>query len=223
VPALIDVYAHQDEAAIFQPGHPATADAARAQIAQAAARKLSAIHIWRMEPPVAEAALEAARESGIAAIGHISTEAEVRYFVDRGATGFVGMIADTEDLDSTLVARLRDLRIFFAPALATAGPQLPVTLRNTRRLFSTGVPIAVASNGSTLQAEIDLLVEAGVPPLDAIVAATRNGAAALHQLDKVGTIQAGKRSDLLLLSANPGADIRNLTRVALRIDAGKWR
>jgi imidazolonepropionase-like amidohydrolase len=156
------------------------------------------------------------------AIGHISASAEVRFLVDRGATGFVGMIADTENLDPLLVARLRDLRIFFAPALGTSGAQLPVAQRNTRRLFAAGVPMAVASAGGSLQREIELLVEAGIPPLDAIVAATRNGAAALRELDETGTIQSGKRADLLLLSANPGADVRNLARVALRMAGGEW-
>ncbi len=37
-----------------------------------------------------------------------------------------------------------------------------------------------------------------------------------------GAIQAGKRADMLLLSANPGEDIRNLRKVALRMSAGNW-
>ena len=68
--------------------------------------------------------------------------------------------------------------------------------------------------------EAEQLAAAGIPPLDVIVAATRNGAAALHDRD-AGTIQAGKRANLLLLSANPGEDIRNLARVAMRIVNGE--
>ena len=49
-----------------------------------------------------------------------------------------------------------------------------------------------------------------------------NSAAALGQLKQAGGIQAGKRADLLLLSANPGDDIRNLTQVALRMSEGEW-
>jgi imidazolonepropionase-like amidohydrolase len=41
-------------------------------------------------------------------------------------------------------------------------------------------------------------------------------------LNQTGTVQAGKRADLLLLSANPGEDIRNLRKVALRMSAGAW-
>jgi imidazolonepropionase-like amidohydrolase len=90
-------------------------------------------------------------------------------------------------------------------------------------MFQAGVPLAVASQGSDPLHEAELLVEAGVPPLDVIVAATRNGAMALRQLDQRGTIEEGKQADLVLVLANPGEDIRNLRRVALRMTAGIWQ
>jgi imidazolonepropionase-like amidohydrolase len=186
--------------------------------AGAAHRKSRAVQLWKVDP----AALEAARDAGTPVIGHVSTEAGVRAMVDGGAAGFIGMIADTEDLDPVLLSRLRDLRIFFAPALVSEGPALEVARRNTRRLFSAGVPIALASNGGDPNREPELLVDAGLPPFDAIVATTRNSAAALGELNDAGTIQAGKRADLLLLSANPGEDIHNLRKVALRMSAGNW-
>ena len=186
--------------------------------AEAARQKSRATHLFKVDP----AALEAARDAGIPVIGHVSTQAAVRSLVDGGAVGFIGMIADTEDLDPALLSRLRDLRIFFAPALVSEGASLEVAKRNTKRLFSAGVPIAVASNGGDPNREPELLVETGIPSLDGIVAATRNSAAALGELSGTGTIQAGTRADLLLLSANPGEDIRNLRKVALRMSAGNW-
>ena len=51
-------------------------------------------------------------------------------------------------------------------------------------------------------------------PSQALVAATRNGAMAARGLDDFGTIEAGKRADLLILSADPLADISNIRRVA---------
>jgi imidazolonepropionase-like amidohydrolase len=186
--------------------------------AEAARQKSRATHLFKVDPD----ALEAARDAGTPVIGHVSTEAAVRALVDGGASGFVGMITDTEELDDALISRLRDLRIFFAPALVSEGASLEIAKRNTRRLFSAGVPIAVASNGGDASREPELLVDAGIPPLDTIVAATRNSAAALGKLSETGTIQAGKRADMLLLSANPGEDIRNLRKVALRMSAGNW-
>ena len=225
VPGLIDVYPQAAAGdAAFTPGHPATPDDARAQVAQLSARHAALLHIWKIEPALAQATLEAARGAGIHAAAHVSTEADARRLLDLGADGFIGIVTDTEDLDTGFVARLSTLQIFMAPQLVAAGPQLEVAQRNARRLFAAGIPIAIASAGGNggIQRETELLVDAGIPPLDVIVAATRHGAAALRQLNQAGTIQAGKRADLLLLSANPGDDIRNLARVALRMSAGEW-
>jgi imidazolonepropionase-like amidohydrolase len=183
-----------------------------------AARKFPGVHLFKVDP----AALESARDSATQVIGHVSTQADFRALVDGGAVGFVGMITDTEDLDPDLLSRLRDLRIFVAPALVSQGTNLEIAKRNIKRMFSAGVPIALASNGGDPAREPELLAEAGIPSLDVIVAATRNSADALQQLNRTGTIQAGKRADLLLLSANPGEDIRNLRKVTLRMSAGAW-
>jgi len=184
-----------------------------------AARKQSRVaHLFKADP----AALESARDAGSRIIGHISTQSDVRAFVDGGALAFVGMITDTEDLDPQLLARLRSLRIFFAPALVSQGANLEVARRNTKRLFSAGVPIALATNSGDPNRELELLVEAGIPSLDVLVAATSNSAAALGELNETGSIQSGRRADLLLLSANPGEDVRNLRKVLLRMSAGSW-
>ena len=139
-----------------------------------AAQRVPLIVLDSVSAGAADAAIETARTSGIPVFARISTLAEVRRLVDSGAAGFVGMIRDTEDLDPALMARLRDLRIVFAPALQSAGAALEAAKHNTRKLFQAGVPLAVASGGD-VQAELELIADAGVPPLDVVVAATRNG------------------------------------------------
>jgi imidazolonepropionase-like amidohydrolase len=167
-----------------------------------------------------EVAFAKAREAGLPAIGRIATLADVEWMLEHGATAFVGMIRDTETLNPDFVAKLRDLRITFAPALTASSGGGEIAMRNTQRLFQAGVPIALAGDGADPLREAEQLVAAGIPPFDVIVAATRNGAAALHDKE-AGTIQPGKRANLLLLSANPGEDIRNLARVAMRIVNGE--
>ncbi|HEY7475763.1 MAG TPA: amidohydrolase family protein, partial [Vicinamibacterales bacterium] len=61
---------------------------------------------------------------------------------------------------------------------------------------------------------IEGLVELGMTPDQAIVAATRNGAVAARGLEQFGTIEAGKRADLLILDANPLEDIHNLRKLS---------
>lgn len=60
---------------------------------------------------------------------------------------------------------------------------------------------------------IEGLVELGMTPMQALVAATRNGALASKALDDYGTIERGKSADLLVLTADPLADIRNIRKL----------
>ena len=93
-----------------------------------------------------------------------------------------------------------------------------------------GVPIGVGSDGgssidfpgSMTHRELELLVEAGLSPVEVITAATRNGALALRKLDELGTIEAGKRADLLLLNANPLEDVRNFRKIDQVMLDGEW-
>lgn len=76
--------------------------------------------------------------------------------------------------------------------------------------------------GFTLHRELETLVEAGLSPYQALAAATRNPAEFLHALSEWGTIEIGKRADLVLLSANPLDDIRNTTKIAGVCLGGRW-
>jgi imidazolonepropionase-like amidohydrolase len=74
--------------------------------------------------------------------------------------------------------------------------------------------------GFGLHEELALLVEASFSPNEAIQAATRVPAEFLKLSDE-GTIEKGKRGDLVLLSANPLEDIRNTTKIAAVVLRGK--
>jgi imidazolonepropionase-like amidohydrolase len=68
---------------------------------------------------------------------------------------------------------------------------------------------------------IEGLVELGMSPSQAIVAATRNGAAAARGLKDFGTIEPGKLADLVLLTADPLADIGNLRKIGAVMKDGQ--
>jgi imidazolonepropionase-like amidohydrolase len=73
-----------------------------------------------------------------------------------------------------------------------------------------------------IHTEMEMLVDkAGLTPLEAITAATRNGAQVLGIAKSYGTIATGKVANLVVLSADPSKDIRNTTKVVYVIKGGK--
>lgn len=83
----------------------------------------------------------------------------------------------------------------------------------------TGDPQTVA--GFSLHDELVLLVRAGLTPLEAIQAATRNAARCLGVEKRFGTIEKGKAADLVLLDADPLADIRNTAKISTVVLRGR--
>jgi imidazolonepropionase-like amidohydrolase len=76
--------------------------------------------------------------------------------------------------------------------------------------------------GWTLHRELESLVAAGLTPHQALAAATTNPAEFLRASKEWGTIEPGKRADLLLLSADPLEDIRNTSRIEAVVVGGRW-
>jgi imidazolonepropionase-like amidohydrolase len=65
------------------------------------------------------------------------------------------------------------------------------------------------------QRNIELLVEGGFAPLEAIRIATSNGARYLGELDRIGTVAIGKQADLVVIDGNPAAHIADIRKVKL--------
>jgi hypothetical protein len=80
-------------------------------------------------------------------------------------------------------------------------------------LDPTGYGGVIAGFGD--QREVELLVEAGFTPLEAIHIATSNGAEFLGQLDKVGTLAPGKIADLVVIHGDPSANISDIEKVEM--------
>ncbi len=94
-----------------------------------------------------------------------------------------------------------------------------------RALHRAGVTIVAGTDqavpGHSLHREIEIYASAGFTPMEAIQAATIVPARVMKQDKESGTVEAGKRADLIVVEGDPLADIRNLRRVTTVVKAGR--
>jgi imidazolonepropionase-like amidohydrolase len=99
----------------------------------------------------------------------------------------------------------------------------PVAQENLKRLHDAGGVVVLGTDqslGAAVHRELELLVDGGIPPLEAIGIATRNGAVFLGRERDLGTIEEGKLADFVLLDADPTKDIDNAKKIHAVIKAG---
>jgi len=82
-------------------------------------------------------------------------------------------------------------------------------------------PSTPVTPGVGLHDELELLVQAGLTPMEALQSATRNPARYLGKLADMGTVEPGKLADFVLLDANPLEDIRNTRKIRLVVLKGR--
>ena len=105
---------------------------------------------------------------------------------------------------------------------------LPMLRTNMQQAFAAGLPIVMGSDtgffGVLLAVaspmELELMVEGGLKPVDALRAATINAARMLGKEKELGSMEAGKMADLLILDANPLEDIRAIRRIHRVVKGG---
>lgn len=89
-------------------------------------------------------------------------------------------------------------------------------------LTGTDASVPINVHGYSVHQELQEFVDAGLTPFQAIAASTRDAAVFLRQGDEAGTIETGKRADLVLLRANPLENIANSREIEGVMVRGKW-
>lgn len=89
-------------------------------------------------------------------------------------------------------------------------------------LMGTDAPQQYSVPGFSLRRELPLMVDAGMSPYEILVTGTRNIGEYLAEKDDFGTIEEGKRADLVLLNANPLDDVMNALDNAGVMVRGNW-
>lgn len=106
---------------------------------------------------------------------------------------------------------------------------LDISMANLGRALQAGVRIAMGSDagnagmlhGATVLRELQLMNEAGMTPMQVLVAATRNGAEVIGQGKNLGTLEAGKLADIIAVDGDPLQDLSALGNVELVVKNGR--
>jgi len=97
----------------------------------------------------------------------------------------------------------------------------PAAMANVRKVWDAGIPVVMGTDAGNIGAlhgpsvfrEMGIMAEAGLTPLEVLRSATVNGAKAMGLERDIGTIEAGKLADLVVLDADPLASVANLSRI----------
>ena len=128
------------------------------------------------------------------------------------------MLYDPASLWQTATDELRE---HYLERFEAASKYLPQVLAaGVKTTISSDAGAPPIFHGPSASREIELTVRAGVPAMDALLAATRDAAVKLRRDRELGTLEPGKLADMVLLESDPLDDISNIRRIAAVIQNG---
>ena len=134
-------------------------------------------------------------------------------------------IAETTSAPTTLTAEQlsrRDQR-------TAQGEQ--IAAQNLKALVAAGIPIATGTDagnpltlhGPAIYAEMESMQKAGMTPMQVLVSSTAVAARAMRRQTEFGTVEKGKDADLVIVSADPSADVANIRKIRFVVRGGVMR
>jgi len=193
----------------------------------------------RLSLDVLEVLADEAHQYNLRLMVHTGSPKETMDAIKAGADSIEHGIlpgGDSTEFEDDLVKMMLDKGTFFVPTLAIAWaykeayPAVFSGLKQTVKiLHSAGVNMAAGTDSGTpgvvigkgLHKELELMVEAGISPIEAITAGTRNAADNLGKANELGTIEPRKLADIIAVSGDPLKDIRDTREIRLVIKDGK--
>ena len=178
--------------------------------------------VW--DRPVDDEFLELARAAGATYVPTLTVPFGYQRMFAAAASGDPPSVDDPHGcVDADTLAKVAESAELSPPAGLTAERLAERAARiaeedrtaaaNLRRVHAAGVPVAMGTDagnpltlhGPSVYAELEAMEAAGLSPMEVLVAATRDGARAMGRGDDLGTVEAGKAADLLVLAADPTA------------------
>lgn len=185
----------------------------------------SEVTIYRIGTAVLEAAIDEAHRYGLRATVHTVEQGPAVAALAAGADGLEHGVVHEAITDPAILAGLKSNDATYVPTLWVHARD--TSLRNLALVAEAGVTVALGTDsfsgrgafGENTLEETELMVEAGLAPLEVLRAATGHAARHLGRSD-VGTIVPGNLADLVLVRGDPARDVRDLRNLLMVVKDG---
>ena len=186
------------------------------------------VELVRLPVELLRAGIDTAHARHLRVTVHTTQQDAAREAIQAGADGLEHGVTVEPITDHALVDSMLERDVVYTPTLWADHGSHPDARGNLAMVADAGVTVALGSDtfcgpglfgGNTLE-EAELMVAAGMTPTQSLVAGTSAAARQCARPD-IGEVAPGKRADLILLGADPTADIRNIRELSMTIVDGK--
>jgi imidazolonepropionase-like amidohydrolase len=180
----------------------------------------------------AKAIVNAAHQRGTIVSAHVLTSNDLEKALEAEVDDIAHMV--TDDPSDDLIKRVVKQGVYWVPTLELwhgVGHRLgKVAVNNLRRFVKAGGLVALGTDFDGYNCPFDLgmpikeirwMKQAGMTPMQIIVAATRNASRVCNLEDRIGTLEKGKIADILIVKGNPLEDLEALLKPRMVIHGGQ--
>lgn len=173
--------------------------------------------------------VDAAHSKNIKVSVHVSRVKNLKVAIDAGVDDFAHMVVDK--IDAATIDEIIKKNIYFVPTLElwNGVGWGDMAVSNLSEFYKAGGKIALGTDfaGYTMTfdkgfpiTEVSLMKDAGMSNMDIIIAATKNASIVCGMDKEIGTVEEGKKADLLIVEGNPLEDINVLSKTKMVIHNG---
>ena len=191
------------------------------------------VPVRKMTPPIMRAIIDESHKHQLRVTAHTVDLEDAAAVIEAGVDGLEHGVTRERIPDEQFGILLQEYKVLYGPTLSgylNRSPEMAdILLPNLKGLADQGVRIVLGTDGGPARGgsgidtlkEMEWMVQAGMSPAQVIQAGTRNAADLLVKVDELGTLEAGKLADLIIVNGDPLKDISVIHNIEVVIKGGQ--